>query len=307
MLRNPKRLYPVMAALTACYVVATLLFVPSTSTLNALNISRDKAYAIIITFDLLMTILWSVAAYGLVQLVTYWRTIRHTKDGEGIKYLTLGLGLIAFRMPITSIIAAIFGNMFITHPSLTSTAVIFNNYLSVIVAVAGFSLIGFGSEKLVNLTSKRPHKFVTFGLPLLALALVTAYTFMAIGRGGYQVPPPKSRASFYLPGWLIVSTIIVPYAYAWYRALTATYNLRAYSLGVKCVVYRESLQWMSRGIGMVVVNSIILQLIGARGGQLNKLRLAPLLFMGVFLICSISAGYGMIAYGAKKLKRIEEV
>ncbi len=306
MFKNPKRLYQIMAALTACYVVATLLFVPSQPTLDMLGISRHRAYVIIVVFDVLMMVLWSTAVYGLVQLVTYGRSIRHTKDGEGIKYLAWGLGLIAFRMPITSILSAIFGNMFITHPSLTSSAVILNNYLSVSVAVVGFSLIGFGSEKLIAITKKQPRTHVTIGLQIMAIGLITLYAFLAIGRGGYQTTSGNMRANFYLPSWLIVSTIIVPYAYAWYRALSATYNLRSYSTSVKGVVYKQALQWMARGIGMVVVNSVILQLIGARGGQLNKLRIAPLLFLGVFLICSISAGYGMIAIGAKKLKRIEE-
>ncbi len=119
--------------------------------------------------------------------------------------------------------------------------------------------------------------------------------------------PPDTKASFYLPSWLIVSTIIVPYAYAWYMAFTASYNLRFYSTNVKGVVYRKSLRTLAAGINIVIINTILLQFLSAQTPRLNKLNLAPLLGLVYVLLISIGIGFAVVAIGAKKMKRIEEV
>lgn len=308
MIKNPHRFYIVLGLLVATYLILSILIKPQQSVLDQYHITQAKALTITLTIALLFSLIWLTAVYGFVELLLYNRLIRNTKDGEGLRKLTLGLGFIAFRQPVNSILTTLNNYLSLHNPGWTSRGVIIINYFGVLVALAGFTLISLGTDELVEVTRKKSRPVVKMTFRVFSLLLVTAYTYLALGKGDYQTPlTPGGKANFYLPSWLIVSTIIVPYAYAWYAAFVATYNLRFYSTHVKGVLYKQSLHWLAVGITIIIINTILLQFISAQGSQLNKLHLVPLLGLVYVLLISIGLGFAVVAAGAKKMKRIEEV
>lgn len=308
MSKNPKRFYVVMAILAGVYVALAILLKPSQAMLDQYGISLTKAYIIIMSVAIMLAAIWASAVYGFVHVLEYAKLIAATKDGKAMHKLAIGLGLIAFRSPVTSIFINLMNGITQHYPDLADTGVILSNYLSVAVAVIGFWLINQASEQLLEVAGRTPNSRVRMAFRLLSLGLISLYTFLAIGRGGYQFPTnPGGRASFYLPNWLIVSTIIVPYAYAWYLAFVASYNLIFYSRNVKGVLYKQALRWVAWGINIIILSTIVFQLTGATGSRGNKLSLGPLLLAAYLLLVLIGAGFVVIAVGAKKLKRIEEI
>lgn len=297
-----------LAALIAIYVALVVLVAPSPATLATYKISLTKAYAIIASLALMFCVIWITAVYGFVEVLKYSRTIRKTSDGKAIQKLAWGLGIIAFRFPLTSILSNINNAITKQNPAYTSTSVIIYNYFAVAGALLGFWLISVGTDQLLALVRKKPNPKVRTAFRFLCLLLITAYTYLAIGRGGYQYPlVPNGKANFYLPSWLIVSTIIVPYAYAWYLAFVASYNLTFYSRNVKGVLYKQALRWLAVGINLIIITTITTQFLSAQGSQINKLNLAPLLMLIWVLLISMAIGFAVVASGAKKLKKIEEI
>lgn len=305
--KKPRRFYALMIVLLVAYVIITLVVPPTAETLKTYNISLAKAYFFIVTLDILFAIIWMLAAYGFVNLLEYSKLIMKTKDGRAMQLIAWGLGFIAFRQPVTSLLTNIM-NAIDSSPGSADTRVIVVNYISVVVAVVGFYLINLGADQLLQLTRKKPTNNSRMAFRLLSLALVTAYTFLAIGQGDPStVASSTTRANFYLPNWLIVSTIIIPYAYAWYLAFTASYNIIFYSRNVKGLLYKKALHWLAWGINLIIINTIVLQFISAQGARLNKLNLGALLIIFYILIISIGVGFATVAAGAKKLRRIEEI
>lgn len=308
MKRIAKRYYALMAFLFGFYVALSIINRPTQAMLERYNLTEAKAFLIIFSLDLFLGFIWFLAAYGFVQTLAYSYLIRGNRDGKAMQKIAWGLGVIAFRQPVTSAVSAVFNYFIPHHPDLAAQSVIVVNYIGVLGAVVGFSLISMGASQLVEITRKRPPVWTKIIFMALSIVIISIYTYLAIGRGGYQTPlTTGGRANFYLPSWLIVSTIIVPYAYSWFVAFLAIYDLLFYGRYVKGALYKKALRWLSAGITVVVFNTIVLQFISARNAQLNKLNVVPLLLLVYVLLISLAIGFVIVAVGAKKLRRIEEV
>lgn len=308
MIKHPKRFFTLMIILLGIYVALTIVVKPSQAALDLYHLSTTKAYAIILSVDVLSAVIWLSAAWGFVQLLSYSQITQHAKDGRAFQKVAWGLGLIAFRQPINSIMSNVFGYLLQAHPHWLPTTRIITNYVGVAIALFGFGLIYMGSEQLVALTRKRQSPWPRVWFRLIGLVLITIYTYLAIGQGGNHTSAAEvSRVNFYMPSWLIVSTIIVPYAYSWYMAITASYNLAFYGRHIKGILYKQALRWVAVGINIVVLNTIFLQFLSAQNSRLNKLDLGPLLILVYVALLTLAAGFIVIAIGAKKLRRIEEV
>jgi hypothetical protein len=87
----------------------------------------------------------------------------------------------------------------------------------------------------------------------------------------------------------------------------AAYRLYTYQRRVKGAIYRSSLIYVAVGIAAVVMSSIAVRFLATISNQLNRLKLTPVLFIIYGLLVLIAIGFLSIAWGAKKLRRIEEV
>jgi hypothetical protein len=67
------------------------------------------------------------------------------------------------------------------------------------------------------------------------------------------------------------------------------------------------LNLLAKGIGGVILISILIQFLTTASARLNRLNLTPLLIIVYCLLLLYGIAYGFIAVGAKRLKRIEEV
>lgn len=116
-----------------------------------------------------------------------------------------------------------------------------------------------------------------------------------------------SEPTYYLPNWLIILTLAVPYVYVWCVGINAVRNLNIYKNRVKGLVYKRAIDYLAKGIAVIIVLSIFIQLIAVLSAQLNRLNLTPLLAVIYLLLVLYALGYGLVSRGAKRLKQIEEV
>lgn len=297
-----------IGVLIGIYFVATVLVTPNPAVLERFNISATTVRIINLTFAVVYAIIWLIAATGYVRIREYSQLIRKNKDGKGFALIASGLAFLALRMPISSTVNAIFIYFGREYDWLQPIGVISNNYLGVILALAGIGLISLGVNSLLELVPKTLPRRNNIIMLVVSVALVAAYTYLAIGHPGYDAPlEPGQRASYYLPSWLIVSTIILPYAYIWYHGFMAAISLRHYRQNVKGTLYKQGLRWLTWGISIVLVGSIILQFSGARLITGSRFQVQPILIAAYIWFLIIAIGYGCIAMGARRLKKIEEV
>jgi hypothetical protein len=112
---------------------------------------------------------------------------------------------------------------------------------------------------------------------------------------------------YYLPLWLMVTTVTIPYLYAWFIGLLAAYEISAYSRHIRGLLYKQSLWLLAIGLVVVIGSSVTLQYINSVGPRAGYLLLNyHLLFLSCCRIIG-SCGYALIALGAIRLKKIEEV
>lgn len=134
------------------------------------------------------------------------------------------------------------------------------------------------------------------------------YCYVTLTNPARQFPPSSGiKAAYYLPDWLLVTTIIIPYLFVWFYGMRAAAHLAFYRKNVSGVVYKQALGYLAVGLGTVIVSSMALRFLVSLTTLLNSLSLKILLILLYALIFVIASGYIFIAVGAKKLKRIEEV
>jgi hypothetical protein len=166
-----------------------------------------------------------------------------------------------------------------------------------------FSFIFAGGHKLGELLPSRvkqlPHS-IWLAVFILASGL---YTYFVVIQ---PINHPLDRRVYYLPGWLLVLTIAVPYIFFWYMGIRGAYNIFLYRRNIKGKIYRSSLNFLAAGISVVILASVITRIITSLSSRISSLKITALLVIIYSLLSVIAIGYILIAIGAKKLRNIEE-
>jgi hypothetical protein len=102
-------------------------------------------------------------------------------------------------------------------------------------------------------------------------------------------------------------TIIIPYLYAWFEGLACAYNFMLYSKNIKGFLYKKAFFQLSIGLAITVAGFIFIQFITSTLGVNTNKTLDYILVLIYILLGVLIIGLGIMALGAKKLKKIEEV
>jgi hypothetical protein len=110
-----------------------------------------------------------------------------------------------------------------------------------------------------------------------------------------------------LPIWLMLLTVIIPYLYAWFVGLLAAYEITTYTKQVRGVLYKQALHLLVIGLLAVIIGSITLQYVSSVAPAAGHLTLNyRLLLITLFRVVD-GIGFVLIAIGALRLRKIEEV
>ncbi len=294
--------------LVLVYLVLVFSIPPDPATLARYNLTLGQARMLNLAIVVPLLAIWSAAFYGLYRLHTYAKLMRGNDEGRGFVSLAKGIGFLTLGLPISSILSSTLNYFARLHPSSTATMVITINYVNILISIAAFTYIAKGARELVSTTKKVTpslNQVVTF---LGFLVLSGVYVYLTFQNPIRNYPAAGShRATHFLPDWLILLTIIVPNLYVWYVGFRATADLSFFKEKVKGTIYKQFLGFLAAGIGTVLVSSIFIQFLTALSSLFTNLPLTPLLALIYLLLVIIAAGYVLIAVGAKKLRKIEEV
>lgn len=298
----------ILLGFVASYLVMTFSIPPDPAALDKYDITSSQARLLGLTITIPIILIWGAAFYGYDRFKRYAASIRQDRDGQALDSIANGLMVLALGLPISSLTSTALSYASRTNEGLIPTAVIVNNYVSMLVALVAFAYILRGAKALAEVTGR---KFLVKNRRMydaVYVALAAAYSYAVLNSDYKTEPAPgTNQASYYLPDWLIVTTLLVPYLAAWYAGLLANAQLGFYRRNVKGTLYKSALGYLVAGIMTVVITSVIIQLFSLFGAEIADLSLGALLVVIYALIAVIAAGYLFIAMGAKRLNKLEEV
>jgi hypothetical protein len=282
------------------YAVFSLLPEPSAITMVRYHLGATDVRLIDLTVIILLAAIWGVGFYGYARLRNYAQMVKKQKDGKHIAAISWGVLFLVLWLPISEDVSAVLSFMTTHYPHWLGAVTIINNYLNLLIPFAGFIFISLGARRLRGLVKQD----VTHYLLNLAM-LVIAYAGIIYA---HLVASTADRTIVYhLSLWLILLTIVAPYLYMWLIGVVAAYDIYHYQRGVKGIIYKQSWNLLASGCGWLIATSIIFQFFAAIFPHLNKLSIYGLLVIVYSLLLVLSFGFILIASGAAKLQRIEEV
>jgi hypothetical protein len=292
--------------LTAIYILIVMIIPTDPATLARYHITQGQARLLNITVVAPLVVIWYLAMNGFVRFWQYSKVIRTSKEGWAFTLLAYGLLFLAFSLPINAILSALFNYIRVHNLGLTPTATILKNYISLGFALLSFGLLARGAVLLIiSHKEKIRYKPVIplFMAPLMVI-ITSVFTWLVIGA---QQSSNGNQNVYYLPNWLVIFTIVIPYMAAWLAGVLSIYYIYVYHQKVNGAVYKQAFSELAIGLGVVTFISVTLQLLTTVTEQINRLRLTPILFIIYLLVILYAVGFWYIADGSKKLQKFEEV
>lgn len=290
--------------LIGLYTLLSLVPPPDSRTITQYHLSAVHARLLSISVVLPVIAIWLIAMYGFMRLKDYALLIKDSADGRAFNTISTGVLFLALGSPVASVVNAGTNLLVRSHDNWLPTSTVINNYIGLITMAVGLFFIARGAENLVSLVRKRPNQREQHILVLLFIMLSSFFTYFIITR---QSQNPSVPRIYYMPNILVLITLAIPYLYFWYRGLLGAYYLHHYQKHIKGQVYKGSLSLVAWGIATIIASSILIRLLVTLSSRISSLSLRPLLLLVYGLLIIAAMGYILIALGAKKLRRIEEV
>jgi hypothetical protein len=297
-------------AIAVVYLIAPL-FTP----LSAASLERFPEFAsnplfarlVQLSVSLPVLFIWLSAVYGVSKFKSYAHSIKDSEDGKGLNVVATGLTVLVFGGLAMSAFGALWSLILGSAPNPTRT--ITTNYLNLAYNFIGFAIMLKGSGRLVELVKAKAEvkkSIMVSIVPFAAFAGLYAWlTFHNPYRN--MTPQPGRISSLYLPDPLIVLTLMIPYILMWATGSLTAINLMTYRKLAKGTIYKQALSRLALGTFLVIVFSISMQLLGTAASAFANLDLSGILAFIFVILIAYACCYLVIASGARKLKKIEEV
>ncbi len=289
------------AALAVTNVILGLLLPANVGTMHAYHLTATQYHILLLLIDLPLSAVWFSAFYGYKTLREYAAVIGEATESEGFGRIVLGLIWLAWWLPVGTIVMLILHAIAYANSGFYAAAIIIEHYLSIAVAVVAFLLISAGTHQL----AERSHRPTTSNIR----SIIAACTLFGVLYGYFSLrqiigggPNP-----YHLPVWLILCTVTAPYLYAWFMGLFAVYEITRYQQKAKGLLYKQALTYIAGGMAAIIGSSIVIQVATSGTRYLTRLNLNGALLIVYLFLLVYAVGFCLVALGAKRLKKIEEV
>lgn len=230
--------------------------------------------------------------------------VKKSSDGRALNIISNGLLVLALAQPVSSLIASIDAVVTKHHPELLPKLTIFNNYVSLILMGVSMVLIAIGAEQIYRLAKTKAGWLTQRVWVIGFIILSSLYSYFIVTQ---PIHTPMARRVYFLPNWLLVCSIAIPYIIFWYLGLNAAYQIMNFQRNIRGWFYKSAIGYLAAGIAAVIVSSIVTRVLTTVSAKLSHLSLTPLLFIVYGLLIIDAVGFVLIAIGAHRLRKIEEV
>jgi hypothetical protein len=303
LISRPALCYTLLALL---YTVLIFTLPASKDTMRAYNLSAFEYRIILFANGLPSLFSWLAAFFAYGKLREYAYAIRKSPEGPHFATLATGATWLAWSLPIPIIVGLTLNSISYDLPGFRPTAIIMTNYLNVFLPLIAFSIIGSASRGLVNSTKVSFSLIASRMIMFLFLTAGVLYCYLTFRR--FDLTSLNSSVNpYFLPIWLMVLTVTIPYLYTWFIGLLAAYEINIFSKDIRGVLYRQALRLVAGGFMVVIACSIALQYINSAQPRVGHLLLNYTLVLNIIFRIIRGIGFIVLAIGAMRLKRIEEI
>lgn len=273
-------------------------------TIDRYDFSDTDIFWLRVTIVVPIAAIWLIAANGFLRLLRYAEAIQGSAEGQPIRQMANGIMILAFGFVLTSIAGSLASIQIADNPNLEPVTTVFRNYFQVAFPLIAFIYINNGAAALSRTLKLDLPDLHTRLFMLGFIILASVYTAMMVST---PFSPQSMSEIYFLPEWLVILSIIVPYLFTWYNGLGAAYWLIRYGQNVKGVIYKQAFGRLAFGFIVITITAIILRFISTIGEQLIELSISPLLTIIYTLVFLYALGYGLVSIGANRLARLEKV
>jgi hypothetical protein len=293
-------------ALVAIFVLLIFTLPGSKTTMAYYHLAPASYHILYFLLTLPSMMVWAAAFYGYSKLQTYGQSINGTVEGDDFRLLGRGLAWLAWSLPVTALTSVVLNAVAAASPGFHPAAIIIANYVALLLPLIGFSIVSRGAR---GLTEHAKTRFSWTSAQWIILGFVAAgvlYCYLTFRHFNLS-SLSSTNNPYHLPVWLMVLTVVIPYLYAWFVGLLATYEIGSFSQQIRGLLYRQALRLLSGGLVSVIISSIAIQyLLSASPRHGFVVVDGRLLWINIVRIIG-GIGYIMIAFGVSRLKRIEDI
>ena len=292
-----------------CMVLfATLAFIlpvnPQTLAIYHLTESEYRYLLFIILIPLIAA--WSIAFYSFRRLREYARAIHDAPEGGDYATMAKGTGWLAWGFALPPLIGSLVGPFVISHPSLVNVLSWYNTYVYLIVTLVGLGYISSSIHKLARRSTINFEMRQIRYIVGLLVALSVTFCALIISRL-HGTSLGDSFNSFYLPNVLVWITVVIPYLYAWCLGIIGAFELVIFAQQTSGVIYRQALRYLAAGLVIIIVSMIALQYFRAIVPRTGAVTINGALITVYGIYAANAVGNALLAFGVKRLKRIEDI
>lgn len=297
------------ALLILIYAVINLLIPPDAESLVRYNISNAAARVLRLSVALPMILIWITIMYGYIRFKDYAKKIEQRPDGHALSRIADGILVFAFLLPVSSLLSNAASFLYHKYPAWTPEIIITRNYISLAVILVMVYLVWTGSKVLISTLKPRQREIGNYRLIyVVPVVMSVIFAYLVLFDTAKNNPPSSiGVAAYYLPDWLLLTTIVIPYALVWLLGVQAAVNIHVYAGRVKGILYKGALGLLAKGLAVSIVSLLLIRYLSSLVTWLSTLTLKPILALLYLLIFVIGVGAVLIAVGARRLQKIEEV
>ena len=297
--------YSLLALVSIGYATATLL-TPLAPRADTYGLTTERIRELQLTLILPLIAVWFTALWGSLRFKKYALSIYEGADGRALNSIANGLLVLVAELALGGLLQS--STHWLTHWASVATITIITNYVAVILSLIAFGLIFRGAWQLAKLVQFRDYRRNQI-LALLVLVVVGVVYAWLLAHNPDRIHSldPGKIVPYYLPDWLLLLTIVLPYIVIWGLGLVSASAIRTYQRHADGILYRQPLARLAVGLLTIIVSLILLQLLTALGPSLVNMGLQAILILVYGLILVYAAGHILVALGARRLAKIEEV
>jgi hypothetical protein len=277
-----------------------LVLPPNPETLADLQISASGYRLALAVLIIPYAALWYAGFYVYAKVQEYSHYVHKSKEGEAFRRISRGLGILAFGLVVPLMLDLAIGFAAQKQPVFSTLSKLGHHYYTLLFMLVAITYISDGSDRLVERIKVRARMGSIRWFAVVFVLLSTIYSYLVLHN--YRV----NQNPYDVGLALILLTIIAPHLYVWFLGISSALELNLYAVHVQGLIYQRALALFAKGIVVVITGAIASQFIESTVAVHQSNIWYVLLYEFLPLLLLI-IGFGLMAAGAKKLKRIEEV
>lgn len=294
------------SGLTIIYVAVIFLLPNSSSSLMSMHLDSIDFNVVTLIAAIPSIIVWFIAFWGYTKLRAYAQAIKKTKEGPHFNRLATGITWLAWSLPITAIISHTLDGIANKHVNFHPSAIIISNYADMLLPLIAFIIIASAAKGILGSTGVDLGKISA--RIIMVVFVIAGVSYCSLTLRAFDLTSLSSTDNpYFLPAWLMVLTLIIPFLYSWFIGLLAAYEITLSAYQTKGILYKRALFFLVAGLVAIIVSSIIVQYLNSVLPSTGHLVInyKTLVVIGFRVIDGI--GFILLTIGANRLKKIEEV